>query len=242
MIVHTHGILLHHLRYDDHSIVVKIYTRQSGMKSFLVKGLHKKTSVLRPSHLQPLGLLDLVYEEKPRQSLHYIREARFYHPMFELPADHLKTGIALFMTEVLYRSIREEESNPALYSFIESTVITLDGMEQHPGMFPLWFLIRLSGYLGFLPLNNFSADAAFFDFETGRFLVHPPMHKNFLDIKQSEALSCLLTQYANNGYTAAEINLTKSQMIDALLAYYQFHLPGIGQIKSHSILHDVFRA
>jgi len=242
LIVHSKGIMLHHLRYDDHSLVIKIYTRQGGMKSFMVKGLHKKSSVLRPSHLQPLGLLDIVYEEKPRQSLQYIREASFYHPVFDLSADHLKTGIAIFITEVLYRAIREEESNPALYSFIESTVILLDSLMDHPGMFPIWFLIRLSGYLGFLPLNNYSAEYCYFDFETGRFQQYPPPHLNYLDQDQSEALSNHLKLYAKGEYTPVETKILKTQMIDALLAYYNYHLPGFGQIKSHHVLHDVFRA
>ena len=110
MLQKTRGIVLHSVTYSETSLVVKIYTEAFGLQSYLLKGAKGKRSSFRPVFFQPLNLLDAVVYKNEKTALQSMKEVQLAHPFRSIPFDIRKSSIALFLNEILYKSIREEEA------------------------------------------------------------------------------------------------------------------------------------
>src|SRR6186713_1320642 len=113
----TRGIILQSTNYSETSLVVKIYTEQGGLGSFIVSGVRTRNSRFKSNIFQPLSLVELVTTGSSSQSMKRITEIQLAPPFSGIPEDIVKSSIAIFLAEVIYRSIREEEPNPSLFGF-----------------------------------------------------------------------------------------------------------------------------
>ena len=100
---------------------------------------------------QPLGLLDLVVYKKAGVDLQRISEAKFAYAYSSIPFDPLKTGVGIFLTEMLSKALREESENEGLYDFVYQAMVIFDHLETNVSNFHLQFLMKCTGYLGFEP-------------------------------------------------------------------------------------------
>ncbi|MBE0639080.1 MAG: DNA repair protein RecO [Bacteroidales bacterium] len=238
MICKTSGIVFKTIKYSDHSLIVKIYTRAFGLRSYMIRGMNNRKSAARKSAFQPLSILELVVYEKEKEGLQSIREVESIYPYKSLPFDIRKSCIAMFMNEVMYRSIFSEEADDALFHFLHQSLISLDDAENSSENFHLRFLARLSRFLGFAPMNNFSPNNHFFDLQEGLFVSEQPMHNNFLDSSLSLKFTHLIAD--SEQMSGLMINaLSRNELLAKLIDYYRLHLPGFGEIKSHLVLKDV---
>ncbi len=110
MLVKTRGVVFHQLKYSETSLIVKIYTEEFGIQSYLVKGARAKKSRISTSLFQPLSLVELVAYRKERSNLHHIKEIKSLFHYTSISTDIIKSSICIFVNELLYRSIREEEA------------------------------------------------------------------------------------------------------------------------------------
>ena len=56
----TNGIVLHQIKYGDSSIIVRIYTEEFGMQSYLIRGVKSKKSKIKSNLFQVGNILDMV--------------------------------------------------------------------------------------------------------------------------------------------------------------------------------------
>jgi len=101
--------------------------------------------------MQPMYILDLELYLKKSRELQRIKECRLAEPYLSIPHEVKKSSQALFLAEVLNKILREEESNPPLYDFFENAMIFLDVIDPGTADFHVWFLSRLTEYLGIYP-------------------------------------------------------------------------------------------
>ncbi|MDO8966625.1 DNA repair protein RecO [Algoriphagus sp.] len=151
MIRKTSGLVLSSIRYKDTSIIVKIFTRELGLKSYLINGVRSMGKGSKMALYQPLTLLDLVVYNKENSGLQRISEAKLQRAHQRIPFDFSRTSIALFMTEVINRSIYENYQNESLYDFLSESVVILDQGETLLSHYPLVFLIEKAKFLGIAP-------------------------------------------------------------------------------------------
>lgn len=233
----TRGIALHSIRYSDSGNIVSVYTEEFGRRSYMVHGSSRKSSKKMPL-FQPLSLLMLEVDHKPNREIQRIREASLLTPLTEIHTIMPKTTIALFCAEILYRTIREEESNPALFSFLHHSIQVLDLLQKGTENFHLAFMMQLSKYLGFFPSGNFSPIHNGFNFHTGTF--EPVQPGQSFDPLSSELISRFLT-VSYTDLHLIELNGTqRSNLLEKMVQFYQFHVEGLGAIKSLKILQEVF--
>ncbi len=239
MLHQTKGIVFHSLKYSESSLIVKIYTALFGLQSFLIKGARSQKSKVKPALFQPLTLLELVVYHNERTSLQSIKEVQLSHPFHTIPYNIIKSSIALFMDELLYRTIREEEANSELFGYIWDSSILLDQTEGNVSNFHLLFLLELAVHLGISPQQNHSKSNTLFNLRDGIFQAEIPNHPNYLDVASSEILVALLNTPLP-GHASLSLNSKDRHFIlEALLRYFEFHLPGFTGIKSHHVLHSV---
>ena len=233
------GIVLHSVKYSETSVIVRIYTDLFGLKSFLIRGIRSKKSKIKPALLQPLTLLDLVVYNRESTSLQSVREMQLAYPYQSLPFDIKKSSVGLFINELLYKSIREEESNQELFSFLWNACIQLDVSDETVNCFHLLFAIHLTRFLGIVPQGNHSGSRTLFNIREGLFQSGIPDHTLYLDPDTSTALSTLLSTPLELAATLTIPPLIRARLLSAIITYFQFHLQGFREIHSHHVLHKV---
>jgi DNA repair protein RecO (recombination protein O) len=252
MLHSTKGIVFHTLKYSESSIIVKIYTELFGIQSYLFRGVRGRGAKVKPGLFQPLTLLELVVYHKEQRTLHSVKEVCLGHPYQNIPSDIRKSSVLLFINELAYKSIREEEANPPLFEFLWASCLHLDETRDPVTNFPLLFALHLCHYLGIFPQTNHSSQFPVFNLREGLFQPSIPDHPHYLDPDHSSIFYSMLTtpflrpdDRINPALEPlpAGINsigpATRKRLLDTLLLYYQLHLTGFKGLHSHHILHDV---
>jgi len=237
MLHKARGIVLHSVKYSETSVIVKIYTDSLGLKSFLVRGIRSKKSKLKPGFFQPLSLLDLVFYHKEKSSLHSIKELHISQPYLNLPFDIKKSSIALFLNEVLHKSIREEEANPGLFKFLWSSLVALDQHRDNIASFHLCFLVFYSRFLGIQPPPGFSTQRPCFNFREAVFQTADT--GGCFDRDTSSALNTIMNIPFGTFPTVEIPPVVRAKLLSGLLLYFHYHLQGFPEIHSHQVLHSV---
>ncbi len=242
MIRKTRGIVLHTIRYGESSLIVHAYTEQSGRQSFMVKGVKKSRKDNRSNLFQPLFILDFEVYHKDTREIQLVKEVSRALPLNSVPFDITKSTQAIFMSEILYRAVKEEEPNPMLAHFLISTIQYLDALVEASPDFHIIFLFQLSRYLGFYPQKPGRAEERYFDLASGRF----KFARTDPDIQLSETVSSLWVLYMTSDYQQIkgfEMNSTqRKKVLDNLVRYYKLHVDGMGEIRSLEVLHEFFHS
>jgi DNA repair protein RecO (recombination protein O) len=237
MQVQTKGIVLHNIKYSETSIIAKIYTEKLGLVSYMVKGVRSAKSTSKAALLQPLTLLDMEVSHRENKQLQYIKEFRRDYVYQSIPFDTLKSAIALFLLELISKSIREHEQNSEMFEFIYESLCVLDRSKVLNPDFHLLFLVHFARHLGFMPHGNFSEENAFFEMTEGVFITRAS-EINVMNKKESRLLSDLI---AANPFSPTPLKITRverKQMMTNLIKYYQLHLENFS-LKSPDILEEI---
>ena len=80
---------------------------------------------------------------RPNATLYRVKEAKSFYPFSSIPYDPYKSSMALFLSEFLYRAIREEAENRPLFAYLQHSIIWLDECGDGFANFHLVFLMRL---------------------------------------------------------------------------------------------------
>ena len=241
MLQKTRGIVLRSMKYKDTSLIVDIYTEQSGRASFLVSVPRSRKASLRTSLFQPLALLEFEAEVRPTASLHKIKEAKSDYPFTSLPFDPYKSAIALFLSEFLYRAIREEAENRTLFAYLYHSIVWLDECRHNFSNFHLVFLMRLSRFLGLYPnLEEYKAGDCF-DLLNACFTPLPPQHHSYyLTPAEAARVPRLMRMRYENMHLFAMSRAERVRCLQVLNDYYRLHLPGFPVLKSLEVLTELF--
>ena len=236
MLVKTRAIVISTLRYQEKSLVVKCFTQVAGLKSYFV---HNAFSTGKSSHkiayFQPLNILEIEAVHKNKGTLENFKEIKLAVPYNTINTDVVKSTIIMFLSEMLHHSIREEEKNEDLFSFLETALHWLDTHDEIAN-FHLILLLETSKFLGFYPDVSEIA-SPYFEMTEGIFT-------------QYEAISCLSDHQTHLFKKLIELRFGSDQkvfngaerqvLLKILLDYYSFHLDGFKKPKSLDVLKEVF--
>ena len=236
MLLSTRGLVLHTTPYSESSVVVKVFTRQLGVRSYIIKGVRGRGGRVKQNLLQPLSCLDMVVYNNEKTDLNYVKElSQLLSHSATQPLSYSPTQNALrfFMTEVLYKALREAEPMPALFDYVESINSSL--LTPHSSL-PITFLLTVARHLGIEPFDNYCTREPLFDLQEGRFVSTPT------ETTLSPHLSETLHHYLNSPLSTLHSPLDeRTALINALITYYHLHLSGFSHFHSHEILHTVLQ-
>jgi DNA repair protein RecO (recombination protein O) len=212
MLQKTQGIVLRQVKYGETSVIVTIFTDALGLQTYLVNGVRSsKNSKGKAALYQPLMLLDMVVYHKENSAIQRVAEVKCSFPLPHISMDFRKTTIALFLTEVLNKTLRESMANHDLYEFVSHSLQMLDQMEKDFENFHLQFMLKLSKYLGF------SAEYS------GEFQAPP------------------YPQLIAGGYQHAPKlkALERTEAFERILRFFRQHIDHFGEMRSVDILREV---
>lgn len=228
MLYKTRGIVINYIRYRETSVIVKIYTEEFGIQTYIENGVRSAKSKNKIALFQPLTLLDLVIYHKDGKGIQRISEIKCNAPFQTIPFDIYKSSIALFITEILSKSLHEEIANHHLFHFLHNSILWLDGTTEHFENFHLQFLLQLGTYLGFSPEN---AHEISHELSLHNLPVLTQTLENQLDV-------LLNSQYDQ----APRIDrFSRNQLLDSIILFYRLHVDTLTEVKSLGVLHEVMR-
>lgn len=147
MLHKTKGVVFRFTKFRETSIIVTVFTELFGLQSYMVNSVRSAKGKM--ALFQPLTLLDMVVYHRENANINRIKEVKCLHPYESLHRDIRKSAIALFLTEILNKTVKEESHSEDMFQFISKSLIELDLMPDQFENFHLVFLIRLSRLLGF---------------------------------------------------------------------------------------------
>jgi len=113
-------------------------------------------------------------------------------------------------------------------------------MEEGKANFHLWFLLRLSGFLGFLPNTEQYGEGCFFDMLEGVFVPVTPAHRHVLLPAESGVFARLMRM---NTHNLSRFRFTRDErrtILEQMITYYRLHQPELPEIHSLEIMHELF--
>ena len=216
MTTNTGLIVLHTTKFGDNSLVVHTLSKDYGRRSFLVKGVGKKAGM---SLFLPLNVLEADIIETSKSTLYTARNLVARHPLLGIRNDVYKNSMTMFMSEVLYRVVREGAYEEGLFEWCEKNILLLDAVSIDFSNFHIRFLLELSVALGFSPeardLVPFVGD-------------HYPVIERFMTVPFAESMLIPL-----NG-------VTRNEIAEEILRYIEFHSESAVNVNSLKVLRELF--
>ena len=221
MIFKTRGIVFRFTKFGETSIIVTIFTEVFGIQSYIINGIRSKSAKNKIALYQPLTLLNLVVYHREHANIERIKEVSCLHPYRSLTADVRKSTLAIFINELLNKTVKDESHAGELFQFISDSLITLDMMDRNFENFHLIFMLKLSRFLGF-----------------GAYNVNEVVGGKMADRETEKILEDLLSADYNSGLKIN--NMQRRSLLDLIIKFYHEHMESLGEIKSIQVLREVF--
>ena len=238
MIFRTNAIVLSKIKYRDNDLIVKCYTDQHGIVSYLLRGVLKSSKgSAKAAYFQPLLQLQLEENYKVNQSLQFIKDVKLNVVYHTLHSNVIKSSIVMFISEVLSVVLKEEESNEPLFNYLEASIIWLDH-ESDVSNFHLLFLLNLTKYLGFYP-DTSNIESEYFRLDTGSF--ESKSHHSYAISNENMVILKQLLGINFDELKSMKLNSKQRQsFLNMLLLYFELHLGDFKKPKSLSVFNQVF--
>ena len=210
-------VVLHLTKYSDHALILHTVDAVAGRCSYLVRGIKRGNAV---AAFHPLSLLDIVSSASPKSSLAYLREWEPVRPLHAIRSDRAKSSVAMFLSEVLYRSFTNELSDPQFFDWLCEAVCALETAEGSIANFHLWFLVSYAVQMGFMPGEAIEPSGLFAPDEAALF--QQVLHSSF-----EETLAIPLSASQRQSFSRK------------MLQYLSWHLGTTIDARSLDVLHAV---
>ena len=216
MVKVTELIVLHTTRFGESSLVVHSLSKEYGRRSFLVRGAGKKSAM---TLFQPLSILEADIHESPRSTLYTAGNISLKHHLSGIRGNMFKNSMTMFMSEVLYRVVKDGAYEQGLFEWCEKDILLLDAIQTDFSNFHIRFLLELTVALGFSPesqdLMPFVGD-------------HYPVVEKFMTLPFADSMLIPLNGAARN------------EIAEEILRYIEYHTESSVNVNSLKVLRELF--
>mgnify|MGYP004521434879 CR=1 FL=1 len=212
----TELIVLSTTKLGEKSLVVHCLTPSLGRRSF-ISGIPSGGGM---ALFLPLNILEGEVSENPRSDLWRVRHLTAISPLSGIRSSVSKNSITLFMSEVLYRTVRDGAMEDGLFDWCKRSIMTLDALQSDFSNFHLRFLLEFAVALGFSPSLSDLAPFA------GEHL--------------SEVRALLESDFGQ--FMLIPLNgLARNEIAEILLQYIGYHSDCRLNIRSLAVLRELWR-
>ena len=209
-------ILLHTTKYGENSIILHTLSREYGRKGLFIKSMPRRSAT---SLFFPLSILEADIFETNKSRLFTARNVASRYSLTGIRNSIGKSAITMFVSEVLYRVIKDGMQDAALYDMCVRNILLLDAMESDFSNFHLYFLLEFIISLGFSPeLHDLEP---FLDERL-------PLAADFIGKPFSEAMLVPMTGEVRN------------DIAERLLKYIEYHTESSVKVNSLKVLRELF--
>ena len=241
MLTKTQAIVLHAIKYGETRLIVDMFTKVFGRQAFIVSIPKTPKGKVKKQFFQPLTILEIETDIRPRQQLQKLHDVRLAAPFASIPFEPDKLAISLFVAEFLYYALRSEQRNELLYDYLEYSIVWLDGQQERFANFHLVFLLRLTRFLGFYPNLDDYKDGDYFDLRESVFLPVPPVHRDFLHPEEAQKVQLMMRMDFPTMHLFRMSHQERNRLLEVSLKYYRLHLPDFPEMKSIEVLQALYQ-
>ena len=137
----TQAIVLALTKYKDNASIAHLYTLDNGRMQYVVYG-NKHRGVL-----SPLSIVEITSSRSTKNGLGVLATATLIHVPQQLTTDVRRQCVAMFITEILYKTLKHPLEDRPLFSWLCEVIKTLDRNENIENLH-IRFLIEYAGFLG----------------------------------------------------------------------------------------------
>lgn len=211
----TELIVLHTTKFGENSLVVHTLSRDYGRRSFLVRGAGRKLMSL----FLPLNILEAEIVESSKSSLYTARGLSSACPLVGIRNSVVKNSVTMFISEVLYRAVKEGASEPGLYEWCRKNIVMLDALQSDFSNFHIRFLLELAVVMGFSPQSEDLAHFVGQHYQTVLTFMKAPFAESML--------------IPMNG-------VMRNEIAEGILKYIGFHAESDINVNSLKVLRELF--
>jgi DNA repair protein RecO (recombination protein O) len=212
----TELIILHSTKFGENSIVAHTLSKEYGRRSFLIRGAGKRGTM---TLMLPLTILEAEIVETSKSTLYSAKNLSAKYPLSGIRNSIAKNSMTLFMSEVLYRTIKDGANEQGLFEWCEKNILLLDAMQSDFSNFHILFLLELAVVLGFSPESQ---DLMPFVRE------HYPVVEKFMKESMADAMLIPL-----NG-------VIRNEIAEGILRYIEYHSDSAVNVASLKVLRELF--
>lgn len=215
MTTNTELIVLHTTKFGENSIVIHTLSKDYGRRGFLVRGAGKRVMSL----LLPLNILEADITESSKSTLYTARNLTSGHSLLGIRNNIYKNTMTMFLSEVIYRTVKEGAQEQGLFEWCRGQILLLDAMETDFSNFHIRFLLELTVALGFSPETS---DLMPFVGEN---------HKVVSEFMSSSFAESMLIPLSGT---------VRNKICEDVLRYIEYHTESTLTINSLKVLRELF--
>ena len=208
-------IVLATTKVGEKGLVLHTLSREYGRRGFLVHPGKKASAAL----FLPLNILEADVVENPHSELWSLRGVHSRDALAGIRGNLHKNTMTLFLSEVLFRTLRDGAVEDGLYEWCVGSILALNALESDFSNYHVRFLLEFAGALGFRPTFH---DIAPFCTE------HAPEMRLMLQSGFSESMLVPLSGPVRNS------------LCESILRYLEYHTDQPIRIKSLAILRELY--
>ncbi|MBP5676139.1 MAG: DNA repair protein RecO C-terminal domain-containing protein [Bacteroidales bacterium] len=209
-------IVLGTTKTGDNALVVHTLSREMGRRGFLVRPGKKAAASL----FLPLSILEAEVVENHKSELWSLKGISARDALAGIRGNIHKNTMTLFLSEVLFRTLREGMLEDGLYRWCIGSILTLDALEGDFANFHIRWLLELAGALGFRPswedVAPFAGDNAL-------------------------ALKPFLTADFGGSMLLPLSGAVRNALAESLVRYLEFHTEQPIRVKSLAVLRELYK-
>lgn len=231
MQVKTRAILLQALKHQDHALLLKLFTLEKGLVTCYIKNRQSRTR--RAVKWQVLDTVNVELLYSGQGDIFRIRESSYVHPQTDIYFDPHKLSLSFFIAETLLKVISEKNTSyHELFVFAESQIEKLNATDSI-ALYPIEFLAGLTDVLGIKP--RVEPGGFVFNFSEGA-IEKQQRGLQSLSIPEVELLGFFLEK---GTFTRVVNKDERIKLLQLLLDFYRYHVPGFAELKSLTVLKEV---
>ena len=221
-------IILNHTKFGENSIVLHTLSSEYGRRGFLVKVSPRTAMAL----FLPLNILEAEVTENPKSSLWFARNFMSVNPLNGIRSNIHKNTMTLFMSEVLYRVVKDQTNEDGLADWLKGQILTLDALQSDFANFHLLFLLNLCAALGFDPdlagLAPFIANC------------HPERSEGSSSGQHLQSVETLLRLPFAEALLLPLSGADRNAIAESILKYIEYHTESAVNVRSLAVLREIY--
>ena len=234
-------IALRTTKHSDRHSIVTAWSEQLGRVGLLVSAGNGREDRRRRALMMPLGLFECHARQRPGSDLFHITEVVPIYVPATITDSPTRSAVALFMAEVIERTLRDAPPDQALTSALMATVELLDTVPTGADLaiFPITFLSQFARLMGIAPEVDHWRRGSYFDLVDGRFRPSCPLtHQHLTPDHARIAAAVLRADFRTAGRLPLPL-LTRRAILATLLQYFTLHLADLTTLRSLPILQSL---
>lgn len=212
----TELIVLSHTDFKENMIVLHTLSKEYGRRGFLVR-IGRKSGM---SLFLPLNILEAEITESNKSELWFASSFIATEPLFGVRDNIYKNTMTLFMSEVLFRTVKDGTNEDGLFDWCRKQILTLNAIQSDFSNFHIRFLLEFCVALGFRPeLEDIAPFAGNHLEEIGK----------MMRLSFGESMLMPLSGESRN------------EIAGLIIKYLEFHTESAINVRSLAVLRDIYK-